>query len=147
MFQHFLVPTDGSELSHSAVAHAAALARTCGARMTLFHAEPDLPMAYAGLGALSSAHLTQELHQRLKSATRETLEAAHRVARDAGMECGHRVMAGARPYELIIQAAQECGCDLIFMASHGRQGVGALLLGSQTQKVLAHCTVAVLVHR
>lgn len=66
---------------------------------------------------------------------------------EAGVTNDPVVRVGNRPHELIIQAAQDHGCDLIFMASHGRQGVSALLLGSETQKVLAHTNIPVLVYR
>lgn len=147
MFKHILVPTDGSPLSQSAVARAVAFAKEAGARITLFYAEPDAPAAYAGMGALSSAHLTQEVHARLDGAARDILDAAEQVARDAGVACDRLALVGNQPHALIIQAAQSRGCDLIFMASHGRRGLSALLLGSETQKVLAHSTIPVLVYR
>lgn len=147
MFKHILVPTDGSELSLGNVARAAAYAKETGARITLFYAQPEAPAAYAGLGAMSSPHLTQELHTRLDEAAQEILDAADAVVREAGTACQRVVLVGSKPYELIIAAADQQGCDLIFMASHGRSGVSALLLGSETQKVLAHSKIPVLVYR
>jgi nucleotide-binding universal stress UspA family protein len=147
MFKHILVPTDGSPLSRDAVARAIAFAKEAGARITLFYAEPDVPTAYAGMGALSSAQLTQEVHARLDGAARDILAAAEQVARDAGVACDCLALVGNQPYALIIQAAESRGCDLIFMASHGRRGLSALLLGSETQKVLTHSTIPVLVYR
>jgi nucleotide-binding universal stress UspA family protein len=147
MFKHILVPTDGSPLSHDAVARAVAFAKEAGARITLLYVVPQAPAAYAGMGALSSAHLTQEVHARLDGAARDILEAAKQVARDAGVACDHLALVGNTPYALIIEAAQSRGCDLIFMASHGRRGIDALLLGSETQKVLTHSSIPVLVYR
>ena len=69
------------------------------------------------------------------------------LARQAGIECGTASEASEVPYEAIIKAAQEHGCDLIFMASHGRRGIAGLLLGSETQKVLTHSKTPVLVYR
>lgn len=147
MFQHILVPTDGSPLSLRNVARAASYAKETGARITVFYAQPEPPPAYAGLGAVSGAHLTQEIQTRLNDAARDILDAAESLVREAGTSCQRLVRVGNKPYELIIQAAQSSGCDLIFMASHGRQGVSALLLGSETQKVLTHSTIPVLVYR
>lgn len=147
MFKHILVPTDGSALSQDTVTRAVSFARESGARLTLFYAEPKAAAAYAGVGAISSVHLTQELHERLDGAAKEILDAAEKMAREAGVECHRVVLVGNKPYELIIQAAEANGCDLIFMASHGRRGVSALLLGSETNKVLTHSKIPVLVYR
>ena len=147
MFKHILVPTDGSALSLGNVARAASYAIETGARITLFYAQPEAPSAYAGLGAVSSPHLTEDVHTRLGEAAQEVLDAAEAVVREAGTTCQRVVLTGNRPYELIITAAGTHGCDLIFMASHGRSGVSALLLGSETQKVLAHSKIPVLVYR
>jgi len=147
MFKHILVPTDGSALSQAAVARAASFAREAGARVTLFYAEPQAPGVYEGVGAISSPHLRQELKERLDQAAQAILDAAEARAAQAGVACERLVLQGHRPYELIIQAAQSRGCDLIFMASHGRRGVDALLLGSETNKVLTHSRIPVLVYR
>lgn len=147
MFKHLLVPTDGSALSQSAVARAVSFAQEAGARITFFYAEPEAPAAYMGLGAIATPHLAQDLQARLDGAAQDILDAAVQQAREAGVDCQGQARTGNRPDELIIAAAQTLGCDLIFMASHGRRGVEALLLGSETQKVLTHSTVPVLVYR
>ena len=147
MFKHLLVPTDGSPLSQGAIERAVSFARDAGARITLFPAEPPTPAAYLGLGAISHPHLTQAAHERLDSAAQDILHAAEQVARQAGVPCQCSVRVGDRPHELIVQAAEAAGCDLIFMASHGRRGISALLLGSETQKVLTHSKIPVLVYR
>ena len=89
----------------------------------------------------------QDLQARLDGAAQDILDAAVQQAREAGVDCQAQARTGNRPYELIIAAAQAHGCDLIFMASHGRRGVQALLLGSETQKVLTHSRTPVLVYR
>jgi nucleotide-binding universal stress UspA family protein len=147
MFKHLLVPTDGSPLSQATVARAASYAKEAGARITLFYAKPPLPAAYDGVGGLSSAHLTQDMQARLDSAAQDTLTAAETLASEAGVSVEKMILVGFHPYELIIQAADTQGCDLIFMASHGRRGVSALLLGSETNKVLTHSKIPVLVYR
>lgn len=147
MFKHLLVPTDGSPLSQDAIARAVSFAREAGARITFFYAEPEAPAAYLGLGAIGNPHLSQELRERLDGAAQEILSAARQLAQAAGVDCQQLARVGDRPYELIIRAAESSGCDLIFMASHGRRGVTALLLGSETQKVLTHSKIPVLVYR
>ncbi|KAF7598798.1 MAG: sulfate transporter [Candidatus Dactylopiibacterium carminicum] len=147
MFQHLLVPTDGSPLSQEAVARAASFAREAGARVTLFYASPDSPAAYDGVGAISDAHITQTVRDQLASASQEILDAAEACMREAGVPCERLALKGNKPWELIIKAASQRSCDLIFMASHGRRGVSALLLGSETQKVLTHSKIPVLVFR
>lgn len=144
MFKHLLVPTDGSALSQNTVARAVAYAQETGAQITFFYAEPEAPAAYSGMGVVSSP---KQVRERLDGAAQEILSAAEKVAREADVPCQGLVLVGDRPYELIIQAAESKGCDLIFMASHGRRGVAALLLGSETQKVLTHSTIPVLVYR
>ena len=147
MFKHLLVPTDGSALSLSAVQRAVSFAKEAGARITFFYAEPEAPKAYLGLGAIANPHLAQEVQERLDGAAHDILEEAARVAREAAVDCLQIACVGAKPYELIIETAQSQGCDLIFMASHGRRGVEALLLGSETHQVLTHSTIPVLVYR
>jgi nucleotide-binding universal stress UspA family protein len=93
------------------------------------------------------AHAIQAIHDRLREASAEILDTAERLAMEAGVPCQRAVLVGNKPYALIIQAAETNGCDLIFMASHGRRGIDALLLGSETNKVLTHSKIPVLVYR
>ena len=147
MFKHILVPTDGSNLSKDTVARAISFAKETGARITLFYAEPEPPASYDGMGGISSPQFTQEVNESLDEVAKEILDQAENMARDAGLETTRSVLVGNRPHELIIQAAEANGCDLIVMASHGRSGVRALLLGSETNKVLTHSKIPVLVYR
>jgi nucleotide-binding universal stress UspA family protein len=147
MFKHLLVPTDGSALSLATVARAVSFAKEAGARITLLYAEQSPPMAYPGVGAISSPHLERQAQDRMDIAAREILDQAQGVASEAGVEADTVILVGSHPYALIIQAAQSRDCDLIFMASHGRRGVSALLLGSETNKVLTHSKIPVLVYR
>lgn len=148
MFKHLLVPTDGSPLSQLAVGRAVAFAREAGARITFFCAEQPFPSTmYYGMGAIFDAHTPVRFHEEVDGVARDILAAAESEAAAAGVECATLALVSAEPYEGIIEAAQRSGCDLIFMASHGRRGVGALLLGSETQKVLTHSTIPVLVYR
>ena len=147
MFKHILVPTDGSHLSQSTVARAVSYAKETGARITLFYAEPDAPASFDGMGGISGPQFAQEVNDCLDEAANDILEEAEKMARDAGVDANKVVLIGNRPHELIIQAAESNDCDLIFMASHGRRGVSALLLGSETNKVLTHSMIPVLVFR
>ena len=147
MFKHLLVPTDGSLLSVAALTRAVSFAKDAGARITVLYVEPTPPAAYDGVGGLSSAHLTQDLQQRLDGLAQEILGTAQAIGQQADVPLDTLVRVGDQPYKLIIQTAQAQDCDLIFMASHGRRGVSALLLGSETQMVLTHSNIPVLVYR
>ena len=145
MYKHLLVPTDGSPLSDYAVDQALALAKALGARVTLFTAiEPFHVIAYVPeqvveLRSTYDEHARKAADQRLASA--EAKSAA------AGVVFASEVAKSEDPHEAIIATAREKGCDLIAMASHGRRGIKALVLGSVTAKVLTHSQVPVLVYR
>ena len=147
MFKHILVPTDGSALSQEAVTRAISFAKEAGARITFLSAEHRLPGISYGMGAIFNAHAAAEFHEREDSAAHAILDAAEKLAQEAGVECLKVALISEEPYESIIDAANQNDCDLIFMASHGKRGLKALLLGSETQKVLTHSTIPVLVHR
>jgi len=148
MFKHILVPTDGSELSDKAVRQAIEFARETGARITFFFAKPDYPVTFYGEGALIDPTTPEKFAELTENQAREILGAAEKSAREAGLrECGTLATTHNVPYEAIIDAAGQCGCDLIFMASHGRRGLSGLLLGSETQKVLTHSKIPVLSYR
>ena len=147
MFKHLLVPTDGSSLSMEAVKHAVSFAKEAGAKITFFFAKPDYPVAFYGEGALIDPTTPEKFAEIAERQAREILSQAEMMARNAGIEAKCVATVSDVPYRAIIDAAQTAGCDLIFMASHGRRGFSGLLLGSETQKVLTHSTVPVLVYR
>jgi len=147
MFKHILVPTDGSALSCACVTRAISFAKEAGARITFFCAEQSFPAMYYGMGAIIDAHVPTRFHEEVDSVANEILDAAELQAQAAGVECAKLTLVSAEPYDAIVAAAQRNDCDLIFMASHGRRGLSALLLGSETQKVLAYSKIPVLVHR
>ncbi|MDR3352682.1 MAG: universal stress protein [Zoogloeaceae bacterium] len=147
MFKHLLVPTDGSQLSRDTVRRAAQFARECGARVTVFYARADYPVQFMGEGALIDP-ISPEIHRRKSEEESERILAVARAEfQEAGVECRTTSRVSDVPYEAIIQSAEENGCDLIFMASHGRRGISGLLLGSETNKVLTHSKIPVLVYR
>ena len=145
MYKHILLPTDGSELSAIAVRDGLQFAKEIGARVTALHVTPPFHPTEMTPSAFT-AHI-QEHDAKGKESAQRALGAVTEAARAAGVPCAtvHRVSLS--PYEAIIALAGEAGCDLIFMASHGRRGVAALLLGSETNKVLTHSKIPVLVTR
>lgn len=147
MFKHILVPTDGSQLSTDTAKRAVAFARETGARVTFFFAKPDYPVAFYGEGALIDPTTPEKFAEMADKQAREVLAGCEKVAAEAGVGCDSSSAVSDIPYEAIIEAADRGGCDLIFMASHGRRGFSGLLLGSETQKVLTHSKIPVLVYR
>ena len=147
MFKHILVPTDGSELSQSTVQRAVVFAKETGARLTAFYAKPGYPVIYYGEGALIDTTSPEQFAALAEEQAAKILTFAEDECRKAGVLYSGLTLTCDVPYEGIIQAATEAGCDLIFMASHGRSGFSALLLGSETHKVLTHSKIPVLVYR
>ena len=145
MFRHLLVPTDGSALSEAALHMAVALAKENGARITgLYMVRPFHMTVY-------SAEMVGAPQEELASVDRahaqQYLQSMRAIATEAGIECDTEAPTGTHPYEAILEAAKTHHCDLIVMASHGHGGIRGLLLGSETQKVLTHSHLPILVVR
>lgn len=147
MFKHLLVPTDGSDLSDGTVRRAISFAKDAGAKITFFYAQPDFPMPIYGEGALIDPTTPEQFARASALEAEEILSRAKAAAEAEGVAVATDTTVNEVPYEAIIDAAARHGCDLIFMASHGRRGLASLLLGSETHKVLTHSTVPVLVYR
>jgi nucleotide-binding universal stress UspA family protein len=147
MFKHILVPTDGSQLSTDTVKRAIAFAKETRAKVSFFFAKPDYPVAFYGEGALIDPTTPDKFAEMAQQQAKEILNANEALAKAEGVECGSVSAVSDIPYEAIIMAAEQVGADLIFMASHGRRGISGLLLGSETQKVLTHSKIPVLVYR
>jgi nucleotide-binding universal stress UspA family protein len=147
MFRHILIPTDGTALSEAAIRAGVDMAKALGARVTGFFAAPaPTPLVYGDF--MPVGYMPPDQHEALIRKTAEHhLGFVQSTARAAGVPVHCKSVTSDYPAESIIKAAGEEGCDLIFMASHGRRGLSAVLLGSETQKVLAHSTVPVLVYR
>src|SRR5690242_19022646 len=143
MFKHILVPTDGSALSTDTVKRAVSFAKETNAKITFFFAKPDYPIAFYGEGALIDPTTPEKFSEMADKQAREILQACEQIARESGVNAQSASVTNDVPYEAIIDAAGAHGCDLIFMASHGRRGFSGLLLGSETQKVLTHSTIPV----
>ena len=147
MFKNILVPTDGTQFSQDAVRRAVSFAKDTGASITAFYAKREFqnPSRYAG-GETAYLHPWEGEANEDKRAE-EILGSVENLCQEAGVKCGKLTLASNIVYEAIIDAANTSNCDLIFMASHGRRGLSALLLGSETHKVLTHSKIPVLVHR
>ena len=147
MFKHILIPTDGSELSRATAQRGVVFAKEIGAQVTVFFAKPEYPVAYFGEGALIDPTTPEKFAELADQQAAEYLGEVQKQCAAAGVECATIAATSDVPYEAIIDAADRHGCDLIFMASHGRRGIAGLLLGSETQKVLTHSKTPVLVYR
>ncbi len=146
MYKHLLVPTDGSELSQAAVRQAAQLARSLDASVTVLYVQPQCPKPLGG-EAFTMGPFQEEFLRDSASMANEMLTQARAVIEKANVRCKCCTATSDQPWQVIISTAKSEACDLILMASHGRSGLTGLLIGSQTQKVLTHCKVPVLVCR
>jgi nucleotide-binding universal stress UspA family protein len=147
MFKNILIATDGSKLSDKAVVHAIDLAQALGARLTAFYAAPDFPLPAYADGVVYEPVSRKEYTKLAAEDAQKILDAVIAKAAAAGLECKTAYSIAAAPWEAILAAAKKHKCDAIVMASHGRRGVSALLLGSETQKVLTHSKLPVVVVR
>jgi nucleotide-binding universal stress UspA family protein len=147
MYKNLLVATDGSKLSGKAVAHALGLAQATGAKLTAFYAAPDYPMPAYADGVVYEPVSRKEYSKLAAQDADKILEDVAAKAKAANVECKTSYSIAAAPWEAILDAAKKNKCDAIVMASHGRRGISAVLLGSETQKVLTHSKIPVIVVR
>jgi nucleotide-binding universal stress UspA family protein len=147
MYKNLLVPTDGSKLSDKAVAHAIALAQAVGASLTAFYAAPDYPMPAYADGVVYEPVSRREYSKLAAEDAQKILDAVETKAEAAGVSCKTAYTIASAPWEAILAAARKHKCDAIVMSSHGRRGLSAVLLGSETQKVLTHTKLPVIVVR
>ena len=149
MFKHILLPTDGSKLSNKAVKQAIEVAKELGAKITAVHIVGDYHLALPDEGFEMPEIPTLKKRFEEEGATRakKILGAVKAAAKIAGVECDVVMATSDVPYKTIINEATKFKCDLIVMASHGRRGLDGILLGSETQKVLTHSKIPVLVCR
>ncbi|HEX4994988.1 MAG TPA: universal stress protein [Methylomirabilota bacterium] len=145
MYKHMLIPTDGSALSEMAVRHGMALAKAAGARVTVLTV--SLPFRTFALDPVMVSDSPVQYEQECEALAEKALGTARTEAGMAGVACETLHVAHAQPYQAIVETAQTKGCDLICMASHGRKGISAFVLGSETYKVLTHSKIPVLVCR
>lgn len=148
MYKHLLIATDGTELAQKGVDHGLSLARDLGARVTIVVVSElfsGISVAgHAEFGLLSS---TAEFEKASEVAANRILSAAGDQAKNAGVPCELRHVTDMAPADGILDVAEKEECTLIVMASHGRRGIGRLLLGSQAADVVIHAKVPVLIVR
>ena len=147
MFKRILVPTDGSPLSQEALRKAVVFAKDAGAKITAFYAKPEAPMPQYVEGIQIDKALQAQYEKAMEEQAQKILAFAEGLCVDAAVSCTTASETSDSPYQAIIDAANAHGCDLIFMASHGRRGIAGLLLGSETTRVLTHSKIPVLVYR
>lgn len=147
MFKNILIPTDGSVFSNKAVATAARLAQALQATLLLLHVRSPIESPHHIEGGALSNLGGEVMMQEIEDEERKLLDAALEIAAADGVKAETAFVAGYSTHDAIIRIASEQHCDLIVMASHGRRGISGLLMGSETQKVLTHTTIPVLVVR
>ena len=146
MYRKILLPTNGSALCESAVQKGIEFAKFAGASVVGFHAIPATSyLIYTEAGP--SDVLAEQFERDAMVRGQTLVDAIQRQAQAVGVHCDTLLLTNDHPWEAIIEAANTQDCDLIFMASHGRRGLSALLLGSETARVLTHTATPVLVYR
>ncbi len=150
MFKHILIPTDGTELSAESARAAIQFAKETKARVTGFYAAADVRHERQKFQRFldTELELASELARRRKEAAERFLTSIETLAKAAEVPCQIKYVTTEHSvHEAIIDAATGNGCDLIFMATHGPFGIEGITAGSETKKVLSHCTIPVLVYR
>ena len=144
MYKRILVPTDGSERSIKAVEGAAKFATPLGAALIVMTVVE--PYSYTHLAEYRPESIEQ-YDERVTEEAHARLEEAKKLCESLGVEAKTVMTKSFSPAEAVIEQAEKNDCDIIFMASHGRKGIAAVLLGSETQKVLTHSQIPVMVFR
>jgi nucleotide-binding universal stress UspA family protein len=145
MFKSILVPTDGSKLSDQAVRQGLQLAKSLGANVVALHVTAPFHVLAVSPSALRATR--EQCEQNDAEFSKQIFESITSKAREAGVACTCVSRSGEHVWQEIIMAAEKSHCDVICMASHGRRGLAAMLLGSETVRVLTHSKVPVLVVR
>ena len=142
MYQRILVPTDGSEITAKAVATAVSLARLSGASLVALCVKEPFP--YSAISEMQPVP-PQEFYDAQERIAAGRVKVVLAAASAAGLVCEGSTVEALHPWEAILETAKQKGCDLVVMASHGRRGMAALLIGSETSRVLTHSPLPVLV--
>ncbi len=145
MYTNILIPTDGSELAEKAVERGIALAKRIGAKAAALTVVPPFHIFTTDTQMIEDTPTAYQA--RMQKHAENVLAAVSRAAQAAAVACEPVHVEHEHPYRAIIDVARSKGCDLIVMASHGRHGISAIVLGSETVKVLTHSKIRVLVHR
>jgi len=145
MFKSILIPVDGSKLSLKALSYGSKLAESSGAKLTIMTATPEFPTIIGGEGYMISPLSSKQWDAMIEKRSDAIKQRVNKQLNGTPYE--FTSMTSDYPYAAIISVAKKRKCDLIVMASHGRRGLSAMLLGSETTKVLTHSTIPVLVCR
>ena len=147
MFEHILIPTDGSRLAAKAIKAGVEMAKEMGAKVTGYCAQEPVPVHLYGEGYVADKQMTAEFERRAREHAEECVAQVAAAAKAQGVPFTALITKTKVPSRGIIEAAQRRKCDVIFIASHGYRGLTGLLLGSVTQEVLTHSEIPVLVFR
>lgn len=149
MYKHIMLPVDGSELSRKTEKECIAFAKSIGAKVTAIHVVSHFYLHIRPYASPKSVltKIEKEHEQEASEIARKMISELEARAKAQGIKCDGLVVVGDHPYEEIISNAEKRKCDLIMMASHGHKGLDAVLLGSETVKVLTHSKIPVLVVR
>ena len=145
MITHILLPTDGSDLAYKAVLHGVRLARAFHARVTAVTVIE--PPGYLVVEPKLTTEIPPIYEKRARAMATRALDQARIAGEAVGIDVATLIEVSDQPYRAIVDCAAANHCDLIVMASHGRRGPAALVLGGETTKVLTHCAIPVLVYR
>ena len=143
-FKRILVPTDGSDITSKAVDTALSLAKAGGGQLYTISVKEPFP--YSAISEMQPVP-PQEFYDAQERIAAARVKAVVDSSQAAGVACNGHTVEALHPWEAILDHAKAQQCDLIVMASHGRRGVAAMLLGSETQRVLIHSKVPVLIVR
>lgn len=147
MFKSILIPTDGSELSENVARQGATLAKLLNAKIVGVHVYPVSLGVYYGEAVWVDEKMQAQMREAAEAEGNKYLDRIEVLAQAAGVPFERVLLEGDSPWQGIVDAANRKGCDLIVMAAHGRRGLAAVVLGSETNRVLTHSKVPVLVYR
>jgi nucleotide-binding universal stress UspA family protein len=147
MYKHILIPTDGSATAQKAVKAGLKFAKWAKARVTVFTAMPEYRTPTTAEIAARKVMSIAEYERRTLAQAQKLLDKVARRAKAAGVKLDTEAVLSDRPAQAIVEVAKKKRCDLIFIGSHGRKGLSALLLGSQTHEVLSRSRIPTLVYR
>ena len=144
MYKNILLPVDGSELSEKAVKECIRFAKSAGAKVTVVHAVSHYHLNYWGMPQIVRK-IEKDHEDEAKQLAQDWIDKLVKRVRAEGVDCEGLIVLGDNPDEEIIGASDQRKCDLIIMASHGHKGLNAVLMGSETLKVLTHSKIPVLI--
>lgn len=147
MYKHILIATDGSEVGQKGVDHGLSLARHLNARVTIITATEPYPIFGGDFTFAAGGAMLSDFRGGQQASAKATLAAASQEAKSAGLEAEPIHVPDAEPAEAILDVAKSHKCDLIVMGSHGRRGIGRVVVGSKTWEVVSHGHIPVLVVR